>query len=96
MCYSAQIQADFQAYQRFGGTLDLNAYVNMAGWSKRNGTWIQSVPKGIRNALLPSNAGSLSGRALAHLPLRPMFGWLQGHSCGQCPKGVDGSLRACA
>lgn len=54
MCYSAQIQADFRAYQRFGGNLDLDAYVKMAGWSKRNGTWIQSVPKGIRNAFLDS------------------------------------------
>lgn len=54
MCYSAQIQSNFRAYQRFGGTLDLDAYVKMAGWSRRNGTWIQGVPKGIRNAFLDS------------------------------------------
>lgn len=30
---SAQINAGFKAYQRFGGDLDLNAYVKMARWS---------------------------------------------------------------
>ncbi|WP_369928789.1 hypothetical protein [Xanthomonas sp. NCPPB 2632] len=54
MCYSAQIASDFRTYQRLGGDLDLDAYIQMAGWSKKQGTWTQRVPKGLRNAFLDS------------------------------------------
>jgi len=54
MCYSAQIASDFRTYQRLGGDLDLDAYIQMAGWSKKHGTWTQRVPKGLRNAFLDS------------------------------------------
>lgn len=52
MCYSAQIYADFRKYQRFGGKLDIDAFVKLAGWTKEKGIWIKSVPKGTRVALL--------------------------------------------
>ena len=52
MCYSAQIYSDFRKYQRFGGKLDIDAFVKLAGWTKEKGTWIKSVPKGTRIALL--------------------------------------------
>lgn len=54
MCYSAQIASDFRTYQRLGGDLDLDAYIQMAGWSKKHGTWTQRVPKGLRSAFLDS------------------------------------------
>ena len=54
MCYSAQILADFTKYRRLGGDLDMEAYVEMAGWTRKRGTWIQGVPKGIRNAFIDS------------------------------------------
>lgn len=52
MCYSAQIYSDFRKYQRLGGKLDIDAYVKLAGWTKEKGTWMKSVPKGTRAALL--------------------------------------------
>lgn len=52
MCYSAQIYSDFRKYQRFGGKLDIDAFVKLAGWTKEKGMWIKSVPKGTRIALL--------------------------------------------
>lgn len=54
MCYSAQILADFTKYRRLGGDLDLEAYVEMAGWSRKRGNWIKGVPKAIRNAFVDS------------------------------------------
>lgn len=52
MCYSAQIEADFRNYQRLGGTVNIAEFVKLAGWARKNGTWIKSVPKGSREALL--------------------------------------------
>ena len=54
MCYSAQILADFTKYRRLGGELDLDAFVEMAGWTRQRGTWIKGVPKTIRNAFIDS------------------------------------------
>lgn len=54
MCYSAQILADFTKYRRFGGELDLKAFVEMAGWTRQKGTWIKGVPKAMRNAFVES------------------------------------------
>jgi len=55
MCYSAQILADFTKYRRLGGELDLKAYVEMAGWTRRQGNWIKGVPKTIRNTFVNSS-----------------------------------------
>ena len=52
MCYSAQIWSDFRKYQRLGGRLDIAAFVEMAGWTKDKGTWIKSVPAGLRRSLI--------------------------------------------
>ena len=52
MCYSAQIWADFKKYRRFGGTLDIEGYVKLAGWAKAKGVWVKSVPKAMRNAFM--------------------------------------------
>lgn len=57
MCYSAQIWADFRKYERFGGTLDIKAYTALAGWTRKKGSWIKSVPKGMRRSML--DTGSL-------------------------------------
>jgi hypothetical protein len=54
MCYSAQIYADFRVYQRLGGELDLDAYVEMAGWTRKKGNWIKGVPKAMRDVFLNS------------------------------------------
>ena len=45
MRHSAQIQVHFKSYQRFGGALDLNAYMKMAGWLKRSWISIQTLPR---------------------------------------------------
>jgi len=55
MCYSAKILADFRAYQRFGGTLDMPAFARLAGWAAEAGTWMSAVPKAMRNAFLASS-----------------------------------------
>jgi putative SOS response-associated peptidase YedK len=52
MCYSAQIWADFKKYSRFGGTLDIKGYTALAGWTRKKGTWIKSVPKTMRRSML--------------------------------------------
>jgi putative SOS response-associated peptidase YedK len=52
MCYSAQIWADYRKYQRFGGTLDIKAYTALAGWTRKKGAWIKSVPKAMRRSVL--------------------------------------------
>jgi len=55
MCYSAKILADFRAYQRFGGALDMPAFAKLAGWAAEAGTWMSAVPKAMRNAFLASS-----------------------------------------
>ncbi len=52
MCYSAKVLADFRAYQRLGGRLDMPAFARLAGWAADAGTWMSAVPKGMRNAFL--------------------------------------------
>jgi len=54
MCYSAQILADFSKYRRLGGDLDLQAYVEMAGWTRQKGNWVKGVPKAMRDVFLDS------------------------------------------
>lgn len=56
MCYSAQILADFTKYRRHGGHMDIKAFVDMAGWTRKKGTWIKGVPKAMRNAFVDSTA----------------------------------------
>lgn len=56
MCYSAQIWADFRKYERFGGTLDLKGYIALAGWTRKKGTWIKNVPKGMRRSMLDTDS----------------------------------------
>jgi hypothetical protein len=38
MCYSAKILVNFRAYQRFGGTLDMRTFAELAGWAAEVGT----------------------------------------------------------
>lgn len=52
MCYSAQIWADFRKYERFGGTLDVKAFMRMAGWTRSKGNWIKVVPKSMRRSVI--------------------------------------------
>lgn len=54
MCYSAQILSDYSKYRRFGGELDIKAFIEMAGWTRQKAVWIKGVPKGIRNAFVNS------------------------------------------
>lgn len=56
MCYSAKILADFRAYQRFGGTLDVEAYARLAGWAGKTGAWMRVVPRSMRNSFLATDA----------------------------------------
>jgi len=56
VCYSAQIESDFRKYQRLGGTVSIAEFVKLAGWTKKKGTWIKSVPRGTRSALLQLSA----------------------------------------
>lgn len=58
MCYSAQIWADFKKYARFGGTLDIKGYTELAGWTRKKGTWTKAVPKTMRRSML--DAASLA------------------------------------
>lgn len=52
MCYSAQVWADFKKYRRFGGKLDIEEYVKLAGWAKAKGVWVKAVPKAMRNSFM--------------------------------------------
>lgn len=52
MCYSAQIWSDFKKYRRIGGTLDIEAYVKLAGWAKAKGVWVKSIPQAMRNSFM--------------------------------------------
>ncbi len=67
MCYSAQIWADWRKYERLGGTLDINAYMKLAGWTKQQGNWTKVVPKAMRASMLAvgSLAPDLADAALA-------------------------------
>lgn len=66
MCYSAQIYADFRKYERFGGTLDLRAFVKMFWERKKSGDWVRKVPKAMRDSFAnPRNAGEAELKAIA-------------------------------
>lgn len=58
MCYSAQIAADFRAYQRLGGVLDIHAFVKTFYELGKKGTFPTLVPRAVRDAFTdPLNAG---------------------------------------
>jgi putative SOS response-associated peptidase YedK len=58
MCYSAQIWADFKKYERYGGTLDLRAFVKLFWERQRSGDWVRRVPKAMRDSFNhPRNDG---------------------------------------
>lgn len=58
MCYSAEVYADFRKYQRFGGTLDIKAFVDLFFQRGKDGTFIKKVPKAVRESFAhPTNAG---------------------------------------
>jgi putative SOS response-associated peptidase YedK len=66
VCYSAQIWADFKKYRRFGGALDIEGYVKLAGWARAKGVWVKSVPKAMRNSFMePSDPGEQPARDAA-------------------------------
>lgn len=50
MCYSAEVVADFRTYQRYGGTLDLKAFVDLFFHQGKKGTFTKLVPKAVRDA----------------------------------------------
>lgn len=50
MCYSAEVYADFRKYQRFGGTLDLKAFVDLFFQQGKKGSFTKLVPKAVRDA----------------------------------------------
>lgn len=52
MCYSAEVWEDFHRYTRLGGTLDIKAFVKLAGWTREKGVWIKSLPQTLRRSLL--------------------------------------------
>lgn len=84
MRHSAQIQVHFKSYQRFGGALDLNAYMKMADWLKRSRISIQHAPKGIRNAFF--NQTGHTGSLDRHPQCLP--------GCRPCP-GIETGRAAC-
>lgn len=50
MCYSAEVYADWRKYQRYGGTLDLKAFVDLFFQQGKKGTFTKLVPKAVRDA----------------------------------------------
>lgn len=50
MCYSAEVVADFRNYQRYGGTLDLKAFVDLFFHQGKKGSFTKLVPKAVRDA----------------------------------------------
>ncbi|WP_233842305.1 SOS response-associated peptidase family protein [Dyella sp. 2HG41-7] len=50
MCYSAEVYSDFRKYQRYGGTLDLKAFVDLFFHQGKKGTFTKLVPKAVRDA----------------------------------------------
>lgn len=51
MCYSAEVYADFRRYQRFGGQLDIKAFVDLFfHQGKTKGSFTKLVPKAVRDA----------------------------------------------
>lgn len=50
MCYSAEVVADFRTYRRYGGTLDLKAFVDLFFQQGKKGTFTKLVPKAVRDA----------------------------------------------
>jgi putative SOS response-associated peptidase YedK len=50
MCYSAEVYSDFRKYQRYGGTLDLKAFVDLFFQQGKKGTFTKLVPKAVRDA----------------------------------------------
>lgn len=52
MCYSAEVWADFHKYQRFGGKLDVKAFVDLFFEQGKKGTFTRLVPKAVRDAFV--------------------------------------------
>ena len=50
MCYSAEVVADFRSYRRYGGTLDLKAFVDLFFHQGKKGTFTKLVPRAVRDA----------------------------------------------
>lgn len=59
MCYSAQVWADFRKYERLGGQLKIKEFTKLAGWTRKNGTWVKVVPRALRRAMTDAAAGRL-------------------------------------
>lgn len=52
MCYSAEVWASFDRYRAIGGVLDIQAFAKLAGWTRKKGVWIRTLPQALRRALL--------------------------------------------
>lgn len=58
MCYSAQVYADYRKYERYGGKLDIKAFVQLFWERKANGDLVKIMPKAMADAFLnPRNEG---------------------------------------
>jgi putative SOS response-associated peptidase YedK len=58
MCYSAQVYADYRKYERFGGKLDIKAFVQLFWERKANGDLVKIMPKAMADAFMdPRNDG---------------------------------------
>lgn len=63
MCYSAEVMVDFHLYQRMGGTLDVDAFVEVFGVLGKQGTIGQVMPRAMRDAFAqPANDGESRAR----------------------------------
>lgn len=53
MCYSAQVQAEFKAFQRaFGAVMDINAYVKTFWWDQGKDPRRVKAPRAMVRELL--------------------------------------------
>lgn len=59
MCYSAQIWADFRKYERLGGQLNIKEFTKLAGWTRKNRTWVKVVPRVLRHAMTDAASARL-------------------------------------
>lgn len=54
VCYSAQIWSDFRKYQRLGGEANIKEFLKLAGWTRKKGSWVKTVPRALRESLIAS------------------------------------------
>jgi hypothetical protein len=89
VCYSAQIWADFRKYERFGGTLDITAFVKLFWERKRAGDWVRKVPRAMRDSFAqPRNAAEREAGEIAIAAYRDAALALEGEIATQTERLV--------